>query len=157
MHASSHKLTAAEVQRLEAHHQGLLDLCLELEEMASELESGRVPARTRHLAKTLEPLIAAAHRLEEDSLYPDLERHAGSCFGSLMITQIKSEHRVDLRAARELALTFAALASRRCKLGLDTVAHMVRGFQEYLRRHIAAEQMLLFSLLSVEDEQVEAV
>lgn len=157
MQASSHKLTAAEVQRLEAHHRGLLDLCLELEEIASELEGGRVPPKTRQLAKTLEPLVAAAHRLEEDSLYPDLERHAGSCFGSLMITQIKSEHRVDLRAARELALTFAALARRRCKLGLDTVAHMVRGFQEYLRRHIAAEQMLLFSLLSVEDEQAEAV
>nr|WP_299499588.1 hemerythrin domain-containing protein [uncultured Rhizobium sp.] len=157
MRSSTHGLTAPEVQRLEDHHRDLLHLCLELEDMAAELEDGRVPSKTRRLAKTLEPLMSAAHRLEEDSFYPDLERHAGSCFGSLMIAQIKAEHRVDHRAARELALTLAAIASRRSRLGLGTVANMVRGFQEYLRRHIAAEQMLLFRLLSIEDEAVGSV
>ncbi|WP_159952308.1 hemerythrin domain-containing protein [Rhizobium sp. 18065] len=154
MCSSTHGLTAAEVRQLEVHHRDLLQLCLELEDVAAELDVGRVPPKTQRLAKTMEPLISAAHRIEEDSLYPDLERHAGSCFGSLMIAQIKAEHRVDHRAARELALTLTAIAGRRSRLGLDIVANMVRGFQEYLRRHVAAEQMLLFCLLAIEDETV---
>lgn len=154
MHSPTQGLTASEVQRLEKHHRELLHLCLELEDVAAELDGGRVPSATHRIAQTLEPLVSAAHRLEEDSLYPDLERHAGSCFGSLMIAQIKAEHRVDHRAARELALTLAAISGRRSRLRLDTVANMVRAFQEYLRRHVAAEQMLLFRLLAVEDETV---
>jgi hemerythrin-like domain-containing protein len=98
----------------------------------------------------VEPLVMSAHTFEEESFYPSLEEHASSCFGSLMIAQIKSEHRVDRRAAHELAMTLRALADRRCRLSLEAVATMTRGFLEYVMRHIAAEKVLLDTLLVAE-------
>jgi hemerythrin-like domain-containing protein len=147
-----HGLTTSEIGRLEECHGALLVLCLELEELAAELESGLVPAAVGIVADKVEPLVAEAHRLEEEAFYPSLEARAASCFGSLMIAQIKSEHRVDRRAAHELALTLRAVGNHRCALGLDTVAHMTSSFQEYLRRHVTAEQMLLANLLATESE-----
>ena len=145
-------LTASKVGLLEERHRALLALCLELEELAGELEGGRLPATAGIVASKIEPLVKAAHAMEEQDFYPSLEARAASCFGALMIAQIKSEHRVDRRAAHELALTLRAVADQRCALGLDTVAHMARGFQEYLRRHITAEQMLLENLLTTASE-----
>lgn len=152
MGTTGSSLTAAEVRALEDKHRDLLMLCLQLEELATDFDAGEVPRGIGKVAKHIEPLIAAAHTLEEQKFYPDLELHAGSCFGALLLDQVKSEHRVDRRAARELSLTLAAVAQKRCRLSLNTVAHMVRGFQEALRRHITAEQMLLQQLLSVEPE-----
>jgi hemerythrin-like domain-containing protein len=152
METNGSSLTAAEVRALEDKHRDLLILCLRLEELAIDFEAGEVPRDIQKIAKHIEPLVAAAHSLEEQKLYPDLELHAGSCFGSLLLDQVKSEHRVDRRAARELSLTLAAVARKRCRLSLETVAHMVRGFQEAVRRHITAEQMLLQQLLTIEPE-----
>ncbi|MUO85294.1 hemerythrin domain-containing protein [Agrobacterium vitis] len=152
METNGSSLTAAEVRALEGKHHDLLVLCLRLEELATDFDAGEVPRGIDKVAKHIEPLMAAAHTLEEQKFYPDLEVHAGSCFGSLLLDQVKSEHCVDRRAARELSLTLAAVARKRCNLSLETVAHMVRGFQEALRRHITAEQMLLQQLLSVEPE-----
>ncbi|RKE83302.1 hemerythrin domain-containing protein [Rhizobium sp. AG855] len=153
METNGTNLTVAEVRALEDKHRDLLVLCLRLEEFAIDFDAGEVPRGIGKVAKHIEPLMAAAHTLEEQKLYPDLQVHAGSCFGSLLLDQVKSEHRVDRRAAHELSLTLAAVARKRCRLSLETVAHMVRGFQEAVRRHITAEQMLLQQLLSVEPER----
>lgn len=147
-------LTASKLGRLEDRHWALLALCLELEELAAEFEKGLVPTATGIVAGRIEPLVGAAHRLEEEAFYPQLEARAGSCFGSLMIAQIKSEHRVDARAAHELALTLRAIADRCCALGLEMVADMTRSFQEHIRRHVTAEQMLLENLQATESEDV---
>lgn len=152
METTGSSLTATEVRALEDKHRDLLMLCLQLEELANDFDAGEVPRGIGKVAKHIEPLIAAAHSLEEQKFYPDLELNAGSCFGSLLLGQVKSEHRVDRRAARELSLTLAAVARKRCKLRLETVAHMVRGFQEAVRRHITAERMLLQQLLNLEPE-----
>ncbi|MGL4199346.1 MAG: hemerythrin domain-containing protein [Allorhizobium sp.] len=152
MKMNGSSLTATEVRALEDKHRDLLILCLKLEELAADFDTGEIPPGIQKVAKHIEPLVAAAHTLEEQKFYPDLELHAGSCFGSLLLDQVKSEHRVDRRAARELSLTLAAVARKRCRLSLKTVAHMVRGFQEAVRRHITAEQMLLQQLLNVEPE-----
>jgi hemerythrin-like domain-containing protein len=145
-------LTTSKIGCLEERQGALLALCLELEELAAELESGLVPTSVGIVANKVEPLVAEAHRVEEEAFYPSLEARTTSCFGSLMITQIKSEHRVDGRAAHELALTLRAVADRRCALGLDTVAYMARSFQEHLRRHVTAERLLLENLLATESD-----
>ncbi len=103
METTGSSLTAAEVRALEGKHRKLLILCLQLEELATDFDAGEVPRSIGKVAKHIEPLIAAAHTLEEQKFYPDLELHAGSCFGSLLLDQVKSEHRVDRRAARELS------------------------------------------------------
>ena len=152
MDTTASTLTATEVRALEDKHRDLLLLCLRLEELAADFAAGEVPRGIQKVARHIEPMVAAAQTLEEQKFYPDLELHAGSCFGSLLLDQVKSEHRVDRRAARELALTLTAVARKQCRLSLDTVAHMVRGFQEAVRRHITTEQMLLQQLLTMEPE-----
>jgi hemerythrin-like domain-containing protein len=142
------KLSRMQVTLMEERHRALLALCLELEELARDLEHAIVPASVRPIAAQLEPLVDAAHKLEEETLYPNLEERAGSCFSSLMIAQIKAEHSVDRKAAHELKLTLDAVADGRCRLSLDTVARMTTRLQDYLQRHVAAEQILLDNLVA---------
>ena len=153
MHPTETSLDAAEVTALEDKHHDLLVLCLQLEELATDFDAGALPNGIENVAKLIEPLLVAAHTLEEQRLYPGLEFHAKSCFGVLLLDQVKSEHRVDRRAARELSLTLEAVAHKRCRLSLKTVATMVRGFQEAIRRHVTAEQLLLQQFLDLEPEK----
>ncbi|WP_337183686.1 hemerythrin domain-containing protein [Shinella sp.] len=138
-------LAAADIGRLEALHKDLLDLCLRLEEAAGE---PGIASELRNLADAIPPLLRAVHDLEERLLFPDFDRNAGSCFAALTIERLKAEHRYDRLAAEELSLTLKAVAEERCALSPDTVARMIGGFQESLRRHVFSEQVLLEALLS---------
>ncbi len=142
------RLSSTQVALMEERHRALLALCVELDEVATDFARSIVPAAVMSVAARLEPLVEAAHQLEEETLYPTLEENAGSCFSSLMIAQIKAEHSVDRKAAHELKLTLGAVADGRCRLSLDMVARMTRRFQEYLQRHVAAEQILLDNLIA---------
>ena len=157
MTASSSSLSAPDVRRLEAHHRELLDLCIQLEEAAGELETSAVRTNLDALADTIPAMLAKTHEFEEQRLFPDFDRNAGSCFAAMMIEQLKAEHRCDRLGAKELSLTLKALAKGRCALGLDTIAYMIRGFQECLRRHIAAERLMIETLLVAEAEGREAL
>lgn len=157
MAASSSSLSAPDVRRLEAHHRDLLDLCIRLEDAAGELETAVVQADLQALAESIPALLARTHDFEEQRLFPDFDRNAGSCFAAMMIEQLKAEHRCDRLGARELSLTLKALAGGRCTLALDTIAYMIRGFQECLRRHIAAEKLMIETLLVAEAEGREAL
>ena len=149
---SGETLAAADIGRLEALHGNLLDLCLRLEEAAGDPGTA---AELRDLADTIPPLLKSVHDLEERLLFPDFDRHAGSCFAAMTIERLKAEHRCDRLAAEELSLTLKAVADGRCGLSLDTVARMLSGFQESLRRHVFSEKMLLESLLAAKAEARE--
>ena len=138
-------LNAADIGRLETLHQALLGLCLRLEEAASEPGTA---SELQALAEAISPALRAVHDLEEQLLFPDFDRHAGSCFAAMAIQRLKAEHRCDRLAAEELSLTLKAVAEERCALSPDTVARMIGGFQESLRRHVFSEQVLLEALLS---------
>jgi iron-sulfur cluster repair protein YtfE (RIC family) len=142
-------LAAADIGRLEALHRDLLDLCLRLEAAASE---PGVAGELRALADAVPPLLSAVHELEERLLFPDFDRHAGSCFAAMAIERLKAEHRCDRLAAEELSLTLTAVADERCGLSPQTVSRMIGGFQESLRRHVFSEQMILEALLSAKAE-----
>ena len=145
-------LAAADIGRLEALHGNLLDLCLRLEEAAGDPGSAE---ELRGLAEAVPPLLKAVHDLEEHLLFPDFDRHAGSCFAAMTIERLKAEHRCDRLAAEELSLTLKAVADGRCGLSPDTVARMLGGFQESLRRHVFSEKMILESLLAAKAEARE--
>ncbi|SMC73335.1 hemerythrin domain-containing protein [Rhizobium sp. RU36D] len=145
-------LTAEDVARLERYHQRLLSLCIQLEEAAAELDDGRVPQDLFETTERILPLLAVAQEFEERIFFPDFDRNAGSCFAAMMIEKLKAEHRCDHRAAEELSLTLQSLWRGRCKLAFPVVSSMLRGFQECLRRHISAEQLILESLLVAEAE-----
>ncbi|WP_411032726.1 hemerythrin domain-containing protein [Shinella sp. BYT-45] len=142
-------LAAADIGRLEALHHRLLDLCLRLEEAAGE---PGIVGELRDLAEAVPPLLKAVHDLEERLLFPDFDRHAGSCFAAMMIERLKAEHRCDRLAAEELSLTLKAVADRNCGLSPETVARMIGGFQEALRRHVFSEKVVLEALLSAKAE-----
>ncbi|WP_312415945.1 hemerythrin domain-containing protein [Shinella sp.] len=147
---SGQNLTAADIARLETLHSDLLDLCLRLEDAASDPTMAR---ELRDLADAIPPLLKSVHDLEERLLFPDFDRHAGSCFAAMTIERLKAEHRCDRLAAEELSLTLKAVADGRCGLSPDTVARMLAGFQESLRRHLFSEKMILESLLAAKDDE----
>lgn len=147
---SGQNLTAADIGRLETLHSDLLDLCLRLEDAASDPTIAR---ELRDLADAIPPLLKSVHDLEERLLFPDFDRHAGSCFAAMTIERLKAEHRCDRLAAEELSLTLKAVADGRCGLSPDTVARMLAGFQESLRRHLFSEKMILESLLAAKDDE----
>ncbi len=142
-------LAATAVARLEALQKDLLDLCLRLEEAASD--ASLVPDLGQ-VAASLPPLLDAVHDLEERVLFPDFDRHAGSCFATIAIARLKAEHRCDRLAGEELSLTLKAVADNRCGLSPDRVSRMIGGFQESLRRHVYSEKMILEALLSAKAE-----
>lgn len=142
-------LAAADIRQLEALHQSLLDLCLRLEEAAGE---PGIVGELQDVTATILPLLKAVHDLEERLLFPDFDRHAGSCFAAMMIERLKAEHRCDRLAAEELSLTLQAVADGRCALSSETVGRMIAGFQEALRRHVFSEKVVLEALLSAKAE-----
>lgn len=142
-------LTAADIRELEALHQNLLDQCLRLEEAAGE---PGIVSELQEIADAILPLLAMLHDREERLLFPDFDRHAGSCFATTMIERLKAEHRCDRLAAEELSLTLKAFADDRSALSCETVRRMIIGFQEALRRHVFSEKVVLEALLSAKAE-----
>ncbi|PZU21165.1 MAG: calcium-binding protein [Shinella sp.] len=145
-------IDAPSLKRLEADHMALLALCLRLEEAAESFETSGIGQDIAALAAELTPFLSAAQELEEARFFPDFDRHAGSCFGAMLIEQLKAEHRYDRFAAQELSQTLKALMEQRCPLPLATVTAMMRGFAETLRRHLHAETLMIETLLAAKAE-----
>ncbi len=152
---TSPKLHAADINHLEAHHHDLLDLCLQLEEAADDLQTAGSPRNYAVLADAIPRLLDEAHELEEKVLFPDFDRQGGSYFAGVVIERLKAEHRCDRLSAEELSRTLRAVTEGQCKLAPDTVSYMVRGFMESLRRHILSEKLMLEALLAAKSEQRE--
>lgn len=148
-------LHATDISRLEAHHHDLLELCLQLEEIAGDLESGASMPEYRHIATLIPRLVSEAHALEEEVLFPDFSRQAHSHFANAIIERLKAEHRCDRLAAEELSQTLTAIAEGRSKLASDTVSYMLRGFMESVRRHILSEKLMIEALLVAKSEERE--
>ncbi|MBN9028552.1 MAG: calcium-binding protein [Rhizobiales bacterium 63-7] len=138
-------LAASDIGRLEKLHGDVLELCLRLEAAAGEPDIG---GELRDLAEAIPQTLKSVQELEERLLFPDFDRHAGSCFAAMAIERLKAEHRCDRLAAEELSLTLKAVAEDRCGLMPETVSRMIIGFQEALRRHVFLEKMMLEALIS---------
>lgn len=138
-------LAASDIGRLEKLHGDVLELCLRLEAAAGEPDIG---GELRDLAEAIPQTLKSVQELEERLLFPDFDRHAGSCFAAMAIERLKAEHRCDRLAADELSLTLKAVAEDRCGLMPETVSRMIIGFQEALRRHVFLEKMMLEALIS---------
>ena len=149
----SREFDAADIGRLEARHEELLDLCLKLEEAAGEIGAAGAAPELDALADAIPLLLRQTHELEERVFFPDFDRHAGSCFAAMTIERLKAEHRCDRLAADELTLTLKAVAEGRCGLAADTVSRMISGFQECLRRHVQSERLMLEALLAARAEE----
>lgn len=148
-------LRASDVSHLEAHHGDLLNLCLQLEETAEELEFNASPQDYLRLAAFIPMLVGETHALEEQVLFPDFSQQANSHFARVIIERLKAEHRCDRLAADELAQTLTAIAEGKSTRAPETVSYMIRGFLESLRRHILSEKLMIEALLAAKSEQRE--
>ncbi|MGU3400678.1 hemerythrin domain-containing protein [Brucellaceae bacterium D45D] len=148
-------LHAVDISHMEAHHGALLALCLQLEDIADQTESTGSRQDYLRLAKMIPQLISETHTLEEEVLFPDFDRQAGSHFATVIIERLKGEHRCDRLACEELVETLTAMAENCCDLAPATVTYMIRGFIESLRRHILSEKLMIEALLAAKSEQRE--
>ncbi|MEN5246921.1 hemerythrin domain-containing protein [Brucella pseudintermedia] len=148
-------LHAVDISRLEAHHHELLELCLQLEEIADDRETGSAGQECRRIAMLIPRLVGETHALEEEVLFPDFRRQAHSHFANAIIERLKAEHRCDRLAAEELSQVLIALAEGRCSLAPDTISYMVRGFIESVRRHILSEKLMIEALLAAKSGERE--
>ncbi len=145
-------LNAQDLAALGRNHDALLTLCLKLEEIADSLPFDINEDLCREVSQSVTPLLRQTQQLEERVLFPDFDRSAGSCFAAMMIERLKGEHRCDGLAAEEISLTLKAMIEGRCRLSFDTVGYMLRGFFECIRRHVAAEKLMIEALCVAEAE-----
>ncbi|WP_112829502.1 hemerythrin domain-containing protein [Rhizobium cremeum] len=145
-------LNAQDLAALDRNHEALLALCIKLEDIADSLPFDINEDLCNEVAQTVAPLLKQTQQLEEKVLFPDFDRSAGSCFAAMMIERLKGEHRCDGLAAEEISLTLKAVIEGRCRLSFDTVGYMLRGFFECVRRHVAAEKLMIEALCAAEAE-----
>lgn len=146
------RLNVDNLGALERHHEGLLRLCLTLEEIADSLPLDVDKEACLDVTKTMAPLLSQAHLLEEQILFPDFDSKAGSHFAALMIEQLKADHRCDALACAETVETLKSLAEGRCPKSPDAVRYMFNGFLEGIRRHVSSEKLMIEALLVAQSE-----
>lgn len=140
-------LNNQELRTLKQNHQDLLALCHDLEALADSLPFDVNERLCHDVSDSVVALLARTQAFEEELLFPDLDREAGSCFSAMMIERLKNEHRCDRLAAEEIALTLKALLRGHCGLTFETIGYMLRGFFECVRRHVASERALIEQLI----------
>ena len=140
-------LNNQELRTLKQNHQDLLALCHDLEALADSLPFDVNERLCHDVSDSVVALLARTQAFEEELLFPDLDREAGSCFSAMMIERLKNEHRCDRLAAEEISLTLKALLRGHCGLTFETIGYMLRGFFECVRRHVASERALIEQLV----------
>lgn len=143
-------LDTQDLATLRRNHEDLLRLCRDLEYLADSLPFAVDEARCRDVAEQVVPLLTRTQEFEEQLLFPDLDRSAGSCFAAMMIERLKNEHRCDRLAAEEISLTLKAMLRGHCGLSFETIGYMLRGFFECVRRHVASEKAMVSQLTPAE-------
>lgn len=129
-------------------HDMQLLLCDELEALADSLPRSADRQRCLHLARTVRPLVASSHEIEEALLFdplislacrvPDLPS---------TLERLRFEHHSDLCFAEELHDVLLAFGRGKDLMTADAFGYMLRAFFEGVRRHVAFEKEILVPLL----------
>lgn len=134
---------------LEANHLEQLALCARLEEVADDLPEVADTQMCLHLARRVLPLVKRAHEYEENTLFPLLQA-AEAKGGPLAqtIERLRYEHWEDEAYADEVSDGLISFVTDRASSNPETLAYMLRGFFEGLRRHIAFEREYIVPILA---------
>ncbi|MGI9351345.1 MAG: hemerythrin domain-containing protein [Rhizobiaceae bacterium] len=131
------------------YHQTQLDLCDRLERLADSLPGQINKQECLSISWQIYPMIKAAHRFEEEKLFPMLtadDRKTTAVARSL--ERLKFEHWEDESSAEDISISLRQMISEPAATNFEKVAYMLRGFFEGLRRHIAFEQDHLLPLIN---------
>jgi hypothetical protein len=124
----------------EAHHTKL-ERCDRMEGIADALPSvDRM--QCLQVANELVPLPRAAHRYEEDQVFPVFERTGGHELMARLasVRRLKAEHIEDEGAAQDLTELLLEIGHGRAIANPEALGFMLRAFFDTLRRHIAFER-----------------
>ncbi len=132
---------------LQQHNRKLLCLCDRLEEVADSLPDKIDTQECLLLARSLYPAVYKAHQFEEIVLFPVLAGHNPDPALKNSFERLKFEHWEDEAFAEEISecLKRYILVPENS----DTLAYMLRGFFESVRRHVAFDTEHLLPKLEV--------
>ncbi len=131
-------------------HKEQLSICDVLEEIADSLPDRIDKAVCIQTAIMLPQIIARAHSYEEDILFPLLEKSKNSVIDlKSTLIRLRLEHVGDKCFAEELAEVLMSYGAGVPNLAAEATGYMLRGFFEALRRHVAFERELFFSVLDM--------
>ena len=142
--ASSHQHLAREFR---SHLAMQESLCDRLEHLADSLPDALNVQEGLYVAQSLLPTVMHAHRFEEDKVFPLLRKATLPS----TLDRLGFEHMGDEEYANDIILALRAYVSDRRSSNAETLAWMMRGFFEALRRHIAFEREHILPLLEQED------
>ncbi|MCI5076359.1 hemerythrin domain-containing protein [Oricola sp.] len=135
-------------KRMLGHHEDQLVLCRKLEEVADELPELGDTQLCLSLARQIHPMIRDAHEYEEKTLFPllmTIEKLDENLKSSL--ERLRYEHWEDESFADEVADALIRFVTDKASSNAETLAYMLRGFFEGLRRHIAFEREHIVPIL----------
>ncbi|MGI9402628.1 MAG: hemerythrin domain-containing protein [Rhizobiaceae bacterium] len=138
-------------ERLSWHISMQSSLCGRLEEFADSLPAGIETRECVLLARCILPVLKRAHQFEEKTLYPAINNAFENDIEiARTIERLRFEHWEDESYADELGERLKELISDPEKCNVESLAYMLRGFFEGLRRHLAFEREHLLPLLTGE-------
>lgn len=126
-----------------------LALCDQLEEIADSLPDNVDRQICIHTARALLPVISRAHRMEEDILFPLVEKTETAVTDTnATLERLRIEHAGDECFVEELVDVLMSYGAGAPSQTPETTGYMLRGFFQGLRRHIAFEKEILGPMLS---------
>jgi Hemerythrin HHE cation binding domain len=123
-------------------------ICDELEGLADCLPDSVDAQECLRTARRLVPLVTAAHDFEEAVLFPLLEvRIPHMVHLASTLERLRFEHWGDQEFALDVRHALREFVRRRDSANVDSLAWMLRGFFDGLRRHIAFDREYLLPII----------
>lgn len=123
--------------------------CNALETLADQLPDAADPHDCLVAAMTVLPLMRRSHTFEEQELHPVLLRDASNSTDLAgTLERLRFEHMGDEVFAEDLCHALRQFATDRKSCNVESLAWMLRGFFEGLRRHLAFERDYLLPRLA---------
>ncbi len=130
------------------HHGVQSDLCAQLEELADSLPDHVDTQMCVYISRRLCKIIRQSHEFEESVLFPLLESHSrGNGKLEATLERLRFEHWEDEAFAHEVADGLNGFVTQPESANVESLAYMLRGFFEGLRRHIAFEREHILPML----------
>lgn len=122
--------------------------CARLEAVADLLPEGVDRRDCLLLAQNVVPLVKRAHEFEENELFPLLLQDPQLPDDlTSSIERLRFEHMGDEDYACELCNSLRQFVTERENFNVESLAWMLRGFFEGLRRHIAFERAYILPMV----------
>jgi len=124
------------------------NLCCQLEHIADGLPDQVDKQECLYVARSIIPVVKLAHEFEESVLFPILrENFEGKPELEQTLERLQGEHWEDESYASEIHNGLIDYVSGLAESNVDSLAYMLRGFFEGMRRHLAFEREHVLPLL----------